>query len=160
MKIWRKIKGYPNYSISRFGVVINDTTNHQLKGCIGNGVHLRVSLCNGKPKNFNIHSLVAEAFIGPRPKDKVVDHIDNNPLNNRADNLQYISIKENTRKYYRFRGPTACVVTSCTKVNPWRGCYTIDGKIFYTGNCKTKAEAKRTCLKALRALTPAEKCGA
>jgi hypothetical protein len=42
-----------------------------------------------------VHSLVAKAFIGPRPPGQHVRHADHNGLNNRLDNLSYGTGKEN-----------------------------------------------------------------
>lgn len=43
----------------------------------------------------NIHSVVAEAFIGPRPTGMVVRHVDGNRYNNAASNLAYGTPNEN-----------------------------------------------------------------
>lgn len=55
-----------------------------------------VRLCSfGIPKQIMVHRLVALHFI-PNPESKpVVNHIDFDPLNNRADNLEWCSIREN-----------------------------------------------------------------
>ena len=43
-----------------------------------------------------VHRIVATAFHGPRPSpDHVVDHIDTNRQNNRADNLRWVTRLEN-----------------------------------------------------------------
>lgn len=49
-------------------------------------------------KTYKVHQLVAEAFIGIRPKKMITSHKDENSLNNRADNLEYITRKENHNK--------------------------------------------------------------
>ena len=36
-------------------------------------------------------------FVGPRPEGYQVDHIDRNRLNNRLDNLRYVSKSDNMR---------------------------------------------------------------
>ena len=51
-----------------------------------------------------LHRAVAVAFHGPPPNDGqkyVVDHIDNNPRNNKAENLQWLTPIENTQKHFR-----------------------------------------------------------
>lgn len=48
-----------------------------------------------------IHRLIAAAFCpNDDPKRNQVDHIDNNPANQRADNLRWCTDKEN-KQYYR-----------------------------------------------------------
>lgn len=55
-------------------------------------------------KNKRVNRLVAEAFI-PKPKDKgaevlEVHHKDTNKLNNKYDNLEWVTHKENIIKYF------------------------------------------------------------
>jgi hypothetical protein len=52
----------------------------------------------GRGQMQSAHAIVAETFIGPRPPGLIVDHIDANRANNRAENLQYISYSANQKK--------------------------------------------------------------
>ncbi len=51
-----------------------------------------------------IYRLVAAAFCpNDDPKRNQVDHIDNNPANQRADNLRWVTQSENIRYYHEIR---------------------------------------------------------
>ena len=54
--------------------------------------YLRVKMNN---KNVQIHSIIAELFLGKRPENLVVNHIDGNKLNNHPSNLEYVTIAKN-----------------------------------------------------------------
>lgn len=52
--------------------------------------HLAVNLRDGgHTKRVSVHQLVMLAFIGPPPPGMEVCHRDNNPRNNRLENLRY-----------------------------------------------------------------------
>lgn len=160
---YQQIKDYPNYIVTTYGGVINLKTNYKLKPFIRNGVHYSVCLSHkGETKHFHIHSLVAEAFLGKRPKGLVVDHIDNDPLNNNVENLRYVTSKENTVKYYSTIPPTPQIVATGRKKNPWRGFYVRGGKQIYTGHYPTKEKAMQSAKNACIALidTPPKPEGA
>lgn len=52
---------------------------------------------NGKHITILVHRLMAETFLGNRPNNFVIDHIDRNNNNNQIENLRYISQMENVR---------------------------------------------------------------
>src|SRR5574343_1294423 len=49
----------------------------------------------GESRSFRVHSLVAAAFIGPRPAGAHINHKDGDPFNNYVENLEYVTPKEN-----------------------------------------------------------------
>jgi hypothetical protein len=91
----KEIVGYPNYSISDDGYVINKKGLILSPSYCGRG-YKAVALCNGtKPKTHYIHRLVAEHFI-PNPElKKTVNHIDGVRDNNSVDNLEWNTYSEN-----------------------------------------------------------------
>lgn len=58
---------------------------------------------NISKKDYKIHVLVALHFIGPRPEEKVIDHINRIKTDNRVENLRYCSQLENARNTHIFR---------------------------------------------------------
>ena len=52
-------------------------------------------------KGHMVHVLVMLAFEGPPPDDHEVDHIDNDPLNPKYSNLEYVTRSEQQRRVYR-----------------------------------------------------------
>ncbi len=53
---------------------------------------------NNYRRKFLVHRLVYEAFKGKIPKGYTIDHRDNDSLNNRIDNLQCVTQRENIIK--------------------------------------------------------------
>ena len=99
-EIWKNIDGYLNYMVSNFGRIKN--INYRgtgktkfIKGTKHNNyTHITLSK-NNKLKAYLLHRLVAEAFI-PNPENKpCINHKDCNRQNNRADNLEWCTQKEN-----------------------------------------------------------------
>lgn len=96
---WRIIPNYLNYSVSYTGTIKNNTTHKVLKHCVRNG-YASVSLSNnGIKKTVNIHQIVASAFLKMPASTGikyVVNHINENKLDNHVNNLEYTTYRENT----------------------------------------------------------------
>jgi hypothetical protein len=95
--IWKPIINYDNYSVSNTGTVRNNTTNRNLKFYVRNGYN-SITLCkDNKKKTFNVHVLVAEHFLEKPSEGKyVVNHINENKLDNHLSNLEYLTYRDNT----------------------------------------------------------------
>lgn len=97
-EIWKDIKGYEGlYQVSDQGRVFNVKTQNYLKPINSSNGYYRVHLTakNGKRKLELIHRLVAINFI-PNPDNlPQVNHKDENPANNKIDNLEWCSAKYN-----------------------------------------------------------------
>jgi hypothetical protein len=98
------LENFKGYSITEDGRVFSHKTKKFLKTCIrmGNGVaYERIGLSgSGKKrrKTFSVHRLVCLAFkYNPNHKNLTVNHIDENPLNNHIDNLEWMTMAENLR---------------------------------------------------------------
>ena len=90
---WRVIKEFPRYEVSSLGNVRNIETGkilkpqHNKRGGNYPYVDLRY---NGQRDCVNIHNLVAENFLGPRPPDTEIHHKDTNRDNPAESNLEYL----------------------------------------------------------------------
>ena len=97
MQIWKDIEGYKgHYQISNYGNVRSLKKDAFLmKGGYLKGYKIISLWKNGTGKMFRVHRLVAAAFI-PNPDNKpCIDHIDGDRANNHADNLRWVTAKEN-----------------------------------------------------------------
>lgn len=97
-EVWKEIKGYEGlYLISTQGRVKSLQRKHPviLKQCYSAG-YAGVSLCRDTKIRVLTHRLVAEAFISNTHLKPCVNHINGIKDDNRVENLEWCTYKENT----------------------------------------------------------------
>lgn len=110
LEVWAPVADYPDsYEVSNLGGVRSKRRQVHWRGsmvtrratvlrqvetsCFG---HLSVGLYrDGKQKQRQVHRLVLEAFVGPRPVSMECCHGDGNPANNKVGNLRWDTRKGN-----------------------------------------------------------------
>jgi hypothetical protein len=153
MEIFKDIPGYEGiYQVSNYGRVkslsreLNARNNHTrkskeliLSACIDSTGYFNVVLYG---KSIKIHVLVAMAFLNHKPGGyiKVVDHIDNNKLNNNLENLQIVSQRYNVSK--KVKGFSKYIGVSFDKErNKWVSHIRINGKTKKIGRFDKEIDA-------------------
>lgn len=88
----------------------------------GRDKYLRVGLCRDGELNMKkVHLLVAEAFIGPRPKGAVCRHLNDDPSDNRVENLRWGTASENQQDSVRNKHHCQSKKTHCKRGHPLSG---------------------------------------
>jgi hypothetical protein len=118
--IWKDVSDYEGiYQVSDSGLVrtvpgkittrrmngktqLRHWSGRELKQKTDKGGYKRVTLWkNKRGKDFLVHRLVCEAFCQNYSLKPEVNHIDGNPSNNYASNLEWVTYAENLQHAYR-----------------------------------------------------------
>lgn len=156
MEIWKDIKGHEEYQASNLG---------RIKSCkrikermltthlVGNKYLMTTLFIDGKSKTFSVHQLVAMAFLNHTPcgMGLVVNHINNIKTDNRVDNLEIITQRENTYTHHKGTSKYKGVSWDKSRDN-WRAEITIDYKKIRLGRFKCELAASAAYNSALSML--------
>ncbi len=154
-EIWKDIDGYEGiYQISNLGRLksLERKINYGnrilkekiLKSPVANIGYCMVNLYKDNSRKLVlIHRLVAVAFI-PNPKNKLeVNHIDSNKLNNKAENLEWATKRENLTHYCLTKKSSSSFTGVCwNKRNKnWLSQIKINNKLVNLGSFKSEIDA-------------------
>ncbi len=162
MEDWKDIKGYEgNYQVSSMGNVKSLKFKSEkilTSSPVGPKRRQYFSLdlsINGNKKNIRVHRLVAFHFVD-NPEDKPqINHIDNDPLNNKADNLEWCTPRENTTHGFLLK-KTSSNYTGVSWYKPygkWHCRIYINGKRKHLGYFLCELEAAKAYNQALNQIS-------
>lgn len=96
MTNWRPIPSFPKYEASSEGQIRRIGKARALAPSASGHGYLKVVVFRGGPRvTRKVHTLVAEAFLGPRPAGHETNHIDCDKHNNAVANLEYVTRAQN-----------------------------------------------------------------
>jgi len=168
-EIWKDVMEYEGmYQVSNFGnvksldriIVMKNNTSRMVKGILlkmtkdsSGYFHVKLSK-NHIIKTRTVHQLVAIAFVKHIPKGReiVVNHKDFNRQNNYADNLESVSMRDNTNQKH-FKSTSEYVgVCWCKTANKWLSQISINSRSKNLGYYNTEIEAHNAYQNALNNL--------
>jgi hypothetical protein len=166
-EIWKDIPEYEGlYQVSNLGrvyslpkewIVGNGTIKRHsgkiLKLHANRDGYLFVSLRKNKiNKTYMVHQLVAMAFLNHKPcgHKLVIDHINNNPSDNRVENLQIVTQRYNCRKTQGEYSSQYKGVYWHKEIKKWHSVMLMNGKRKYLGYFTDEYEAHLAYQNALK----------
>lgn len=154
MEIWKALKDYEGlYEVSNMGRLRRYNGKILKPFRTRNGYIHAVVVKDGVKKQLLMHRAVAIAFI-KKPKGKdIVNHINNNPSDNRAENLEWCTQSENIKySYDQGRGNNVarkkivCVDTGHEYYSSMEAATWINKELFHDShNLKTISRTIRSC---------------
>jgi HNH endonuclease/NUMOD4 motif len=142
---WLPVIGYEtNYLISSQGRIWSKpraTTRGGLMKLIvmPDGYRIVGLTLDGIQKNYFVHCLMAETFIGPRPNQQVVRHLDGHPENNSLSNIRYGTRVENSKDIIKHHRNKNALKTHCPR-----------GHAYTEENIYRDKRGSRTCRACVR----------
>ncbi len=147
------IKDFEIYSVSNLGNIKNNKSGHVLRPSLSSNGYYRITLCyNGKRNYKCIHRLVAENFLENLEDKEIVDHINNNRIDNRVENLRFVTNSENIMNSSQSRNNSSGVkgVSFQKNKNKWHAQICVNRVRIHIGLYETIEEAQHARILAAR----------
>ena len=155
MEVWKEINDYPLYQVSNLGSVksLRFGKDKILKSGLSKTGYLCVKLTNeSNVKSQYIHRLVADHFIEKNNLGLVVDHINENKIDNRSENLQWVSQRTNILNISKEFTSDYKGVSYNKKLNIFRAQISLKDKKIWLGNSKDQKSLSKIYNKAVELL--------
>jgi hypothetical protein len=154
VETWKDIPDFDNYQASNLGNFRSLKFNKiklLSKSINGESRYVINTYNKKKKKTFKAAVLVAMAFLNHKPCGHkiVVDHIDNNALNDKLYNLQLITHRQNCSKDKKGTSKYTGVIWD-KRINKWKANIRIKQKLKYLGTFKNEIKAANAYKKALK----------
>lgn len=138
---WRPVVGYEGrYEVSDMGRVaslpkVTRRSRIIMRQNVTDSGYFFLRLCtDGHHVNHCVHTLVIEAFHGPRPDGMVARHLDGDPTNNHPTNLRWGTSAENAADMLAHGRNRNARKTEC-----------LNGHPFSPKNTRIEADGARKC---------------
>ena len=158
MEVYKDVIGYEGiYQVSNLGNIksFRYGKEKQMKQSKDSSGYLKLDLnFNGIQKTRTIHQLVAESFLNHKASGMklVVNHIDLNKTNNNIDNLEIVTIRENSNRKHLKSTSIYTGVSWNKKASKWKTVITVNNKQIFLGYFTDELEASEAYQKALKDL--------
>lgn len=159
-EIWKDIPEFEGlYQVSNLGRIKSFKLNKEtiLKPVIKYTGYSQISLVkNGVTYAKRIHQLVVLAFLNHKPNvkiDLVIDHINNVKSDNRLENLQIITNRENLSKDVKNKTSKYTGVCWDKQSKKWHSTISYNKKRYHLGFFKCELKAHYIYLKNLKMFT-------
>lgn len=157
-EIWKDVPEYEGlYQVSNLGRLksFKYCKEKILKSCPDKRGYKIVKLCkNGICTTYTLHQLVAICFLNHKicGHKLVVDHINDDKLDNRVENLQIVTQRYNVYKTQgnytsKYKG-----VSFCKKTNKWQSKINLNKKQKHLGKYENEYDAHLAYQNALKTL--------
>lgn len=115
-ELWKEVPGYKYIEVSTLGRVkklahgrrVVDTIQSQFAKDRDGYCRCSVIKDDGNPTQRCVHQLVALTFIDNPLHKPHINHIDGNRTNNRVDNLEWVTPRENVLHSYKYGARKKC----------------------------------------------------
>jgi len=111
MEVWKIYEPYPVYSVSNLGSVRNNKSGRILNPSLDSHGYKKISIGSAAFRiSKGVHKLVGEVFLENPNNYTDLDHINRDRLDNRVENLRWVSRSENcANREYKNQTGERCI---------------------------------------------------